>query len=132
VIRFLVRTGLFLGSAAIGLFVAMLVVDGMSITWTSFVVVVVIFAAIQAVLSPFLAQQAERSAPVLTGGVGLASTFLALLITEQVTDGLSISGASSWLFATLIVWLATMIAALLLPWVLVKAGINRVRDARAR
>ena len=49
-IRFLVRTGLFLGSAAIGLFVAMLVVDGMSITWTSFVVVVVIFAAIQAVL----------------------------------------------------------------------------------
>ena len=130
-IRFLIRAGIFLGSAAIGLFVAKLVVNGMTITRASFLFVVVIFAVIQSVIAPFLSQQAQRGAPVLTGAVGLASTFIALLVTDAISDGLTITGVSSWLLATLIVWLATMLATLLLPWILVRAGVQRVRAERS-
>lgn len=130
-IRFLVRAGIFLGSAAVGLLVASLLVDQMSISATSFLIVVVIFAALQSVLAPFLAKTTARSAPALLGAAGLLSTFLALLITTVVSDGLSISGASSWLIASLIVWLVTMLATLLLPWLLVKAGVQQARQRRA-
>lgn len=130
-IRFLVRAGIFLGSAAVGLLVASLLVDQMSISAASFLVVVVIFAALQSVLAPFLAKTTARNAPALLGAVGLLSTFLALLITTVVSDGLSISGASSWLVASLIVWLVTMLATLLLPWLLVKAGVQQARQRRA-
>lgn len=130
-IRFLVRAGIFLGSAAVGLLVASLLVDQMSISAASFLFVVVIFAALQSVLAPFLAKTTARNAPALLGAVGLLSTFLALLITTVVSDGLSISGASSWLVASLIVWLLTMLATLLLPWLLVKAGVQQARQRRA-
>jgi uncharacterized membrane protein YvlD (DUF360 family) len=130
-IRFLVRAGIFLGSAAVGLLVASLLVDQMSISATSFLIVVVIFAALQSVLAPFLAKTTARNAPALLGAAGLLSTFLALLITTVVSDGLSISGASSWLVASLIVWLVTMLATLLLPWLLVKAGVQQARQRRA-
>ncbi len=130
-IRFLVRAGIFLGSAAVGLLVASLLVDQMSISATSFLIVVVIFAALQSVLAPFLAKTTARNAPALLGAAGLLSTFLALMITTVVSDGLSISGASSWLVASLIVWLVTMLATLLLPWLLVKAGVERARQRRA-
>lgn len=130
-IRFLVRAGIFLGSAAVGLLVASLLVDQMYISATSFLIVVVIFAALQSVLAPFLAKTTARNAPALLGAAGLLSTFLALLITTVVSDGLSISGASSWLVASLIVWLVTMLATLLLPWLLVKAGVQQARQRRA-
>ena len=130
-IRFLVRAGIFLGSAAVGLLVASLLVDQMSISAASFLFVVVIFAALQSVLAPFLAKTTVRNAPALLGAAGLLSTFLALLITTVVSDGLSISGASSWLVASLIVWLVTMLATLLLPWLLVKAGVQQARQRRA-
>ncbi len=130
VIRFLVRAGIFLGSAALGLLVASLLVHGMSISWSSFLIVVVIFAVLQSLLAPFLVKSTSRNAPALLGAVGLLSTFLALAVTAAVSDGLSISGLSSWLLASLIVWLVTMLATLLLPFLLVKAGVQQARARR--
>ena len=115
VIRFLLSAAVFLGSAAIGLLVADLVLDDMSVDGTSFVIVVVVFAALQAVLQPFIAKMARQYAPPLLGGIGLVTTFVALVITALVSDGLQISGVDTWIFASLIVWIATMIATLLLP-----------------
>lgn len=130
VIRFLLRSLVFLASAAIGLLVAKYALDGMTIDWSSFVIVVVIFAVLQSVLAPFLAKTAARNAPALLGGIGLVTTFVSLAITAAVTDGLTIDGASTWLFATLIVWLVTMLATLLLPIILVKAGVEQLRENR--
>ena len=127
-VRFLIRTAVFFLAAAIGLLVASLVVSGMSIDVTSFIVVVLIFAIIQALLAPLFTNISERNAPALTGGVGLITTFLALLITDVISDGLSIDGVSSWVFATLIVWITTMIAAFILPFFLVKKAVDERRD----
>ena len=129
-IRFLIRTAVFLVSTAIGLVVAMLVLDDMSIDATAFVVVVVIVAVLQAVLAPFLAKSTARNAPALLGGVGLISTFIALVVANVAVDGLTITGVSTWVLATLIVWIVTMIASFLLPVILVKLGVEKARDRR--
>ena len=129
-IRFLIRTAVFLVSTAIGLVVAMLVLDDMSIDATAFIVVVVIVAVLQAVLAPFLAKSTARNAPALLGGVGLISTFIALVVDNVAVDGLTITGVSTWVLATLIVWIVTMIASFLLPVILVKLGVEKARDRR--
>jgi len=62
VIRLLLRTAVFLGSAAIGLLVAAWLVPGVSVRPAGFIVAVVIFAAAQAILSPFFLKMASRYA----------------------------------------------------------------------
>lgn len=130
-IRFLVRAAIFLVSAAIGLLVAAGVVDGVDVTTSGFLVAVVLFAVIQSVLSPFIAKVAARNAAALLGGVGLLSTFVALWLTTLIGDSLTIDGGvTTWLTATVIVWLATALATLLLPLVLVRAGLEAARERR--
>lgn len=87
--------------------------------------VVLIFAVLQVVLTPFLIKVTHRNAPALLSGVGLLSTFLALLITTVLSSGMSISGLDTWLFATLVVWIVTMLATFLLPMLLVKKAVRR-------
>lgn len=130
-IRLLVRAAIFIGSAAIGLLVADAVLDDMSVSWTSLVIVAAIFAAIQSVIAPFLVKVTARNMPALVGGVGLFSVLIALMVTSWINDGLQISGAGTWLLAGLIVWLVTMIATLLLPVILVKLGVEAARDRRS-
>ncbi|ROS26038.1 phage holin family protein [Cellulomonas sp. PhB150] len=126
-VAFLIRALIFLLSAALGLWVASLVLDDFDLDWSGLLVAVVIFAVLQSVLAPWILRMARRYAGALTGAVGLISTFIALLITTLVSDGLSITGASTWLFGTLIVWLVTMLGALLLPLVLVRKGVEASR-----
>ncbi len=129
-IRFLVRAAIFLVSTAIGLLVAKLVLDDMSIDATAFLVVVVIVAVLQAVIAPFITKTTARNAPALLGAAGLISTFIALVIANVVVEGLTITGLTTWILATLIVWLVTMIAAFLLPLILVKLGLEQARQRR--
>ncbi|WP_107768371.1 phage holin family protein [Nocardioides terrigena] len=128
-IRFLVRTAIFIVSAAVGLLVTAAVVDGFEVTASGFLTAVLIFAVIQSVLSPFIAKVTARNAAAFLGGVGLLSTFVALWLTTVIGDALTIEGgATTWLAATVIVWLATALATLLLPIILVKTGVEAARD----
>lgn len=130
-IRFLVRTVIYLVAAAVGLLVAAAVLSDFSLSASGFIVTVVIFAVLSGVLGPFIARTAHNNAPALMGGIGLVTTFVALVITELVTDGLSINGATTWILATLIVWLASLLATLIIPFVLVKAGVEAARERRS-
>ncbi|WP_244929915.1 hypothetical protein [Nocardioides sp. W7] len=128
-IRLLLRTIVFLASAAIGLVVASLVLDEVTVTTEGFLLVVVIFAVIQTVISPFLARVAAKNATALLGGVGLLATFVALLVVTVWGDAVTIEGGvATWIAATVIVWLATALATLLLP-VLLVVGRRKRRDA---
>lgn len=129
-IRMLVRALVLLIAAAIGLLVAKAVVEDMVISWASFALVVGMFTVFQSVLAPFIAKVAARNAPALLGGVGLLSTFVALLLTSVLTDGLTISGVVAWVLSSLIVWLVTMLATFLLPVILVKAGLSHAAERR--
>lgn len=127
-IRFLVRAVVFIVSAAVGLLVASAVVDGVSVGASGLIATVVVFAVIQSVLGPFIAKVTARNAPAFLGGVGLISTFVALLAATALTDSLTITGgAVTWLAATVVVWLATALATLALPILLVWFGIESAR-----
>ena len=128
-IRFLVRAVVFLVSAAVGLLVAAAVVDGVSVGASGLVAAVVVFAVLQSVLAPFFAKVAARNAPAFLGGIGLVSTFVALLAASTITDSLSITGgAVTWLAATVVVWLATAVATLALPVLLAWVGLESRRS----
>ena len=119
-IRLLLRTVLALLGNALGLWVASLVLDDMSISGAAFVIAVVIFTVLTVVLQPLITKIAVQNAPALQGSSALVTTFLGLLITELVSDGLTIDGALTWVLATVIVWLGALLAGVLLPMFLFK------------
>jgi hypothetical protein len=130
-IRFLIRVAVYVVAAAIGLIVAGLLLNGLSVSASSFFEVVLIFAIIQALLTQVFSRTTERHAPVLSAGVGLFSALVSLFVTSLISDGLSVSGASTWIMAAVIIWLVSMIAAFVLPFLLVKAGVEHARERRA-
>lgn len=127
-IRLLIRAVVYLVSAAIGLIVASAVLDDFHLHAGGFIVALVIFALAQLILGPFIARVVRNNAEALLGGVGLVSTFVALLIASLIGDGLEINGVAAWIAGTVIVWLVTAIATMVVPFLLVKAGVKHVRD----
>ncbi len=117
-IRLLVRTGILLAANAVGLLVANAVLDKMDLNASGFIIALVIFTVAVALLTPFLASTLRRnqSASAALGGVALIATLAALIITDLVSDGLSISGFGTWLAAAVIVWAASLLAAFILPY----------------
>ena len=116
-VRFLLRIAVFLAASAIGLLVAAWLVPGVSVSVSGFVTAVVIFTVAQSVLSPLFQKLASHYAAALLGGIGLVSTLAALILASVLTTGLSIAGTGSWVAATVLVWLVTAVATLLLPLV---------------
>ena len=129
-IRFLIRVAVYLVAAAIGLIVAGLLFDGLSVSVGGFLEVVVIFAIVQAVLVQVFGRTTDRKAPALSAGVGLFSALVALIITALVSDSLSVSGLGTWIGAAVIIWLVSMIATFLLPILLVRMGVEHARERR--
>lgn len=127
-IRFLLRTVLALLGNALGLWIASLILDDMSISGTAFIVAVIIFTVLTVVLQPLITKTAMQNAPALQGSSALITTLLALVITDLVSDGLSISGLVTWVLATIIIWLVTMLAAVLLPMFLFKELLEDRKD----
>lgn len=129
-VRMLVRGIVFLGSAAIGLLVASLLLDDVKIQLSGFTTVVVVYAVIQMIVSPFVLKMAMRHASAFMGGTGLVATCIALLIASAWGDALEISGLTTWVAATVVVWLVTAVATLALPPILVKMGLQSARARR--
>ena len=131
---FLLRAAIFLASAALGLIVADLILEGFSIQWSSplgFILAIVIFAVLQSVLAPWLARVAQRNAPAFLGGIGIVSTFVALVVVVLIPGaGLTIGAPWwTWIAAPVIVWIVTALATWLLPAFFVK---KKVADSRER
>jgi uncharacterized membrane protein YvlD (DUF360 family) len=120
----LLRSIVFLGSSAIGLLIAAWLIDGVTVSVTGFIVAVVVFSVAQALLAPFIAKMAKRYASAFLGGIGLVSTLVALLLASLFSNGLRISGLGAWIGATVVVWLVSALATLLLPMLLIKKKID--------
>src|SRR6185436_17097016 len=118
--RFLAQTSLSLLANALALVVASILLTGFTIKGLAFVVAVCIFTASTVILEPLITKIARQNAPYLLGGIALVTTFVGLMVTTLVTDGLSITGVRTWLIATLVIWLATIVASLVLPRFLFK------------
>jgi uncharacterized membrane protein YvlD (DUF360 family) len=86
----------------------------------------VIFVVLTAVLEPLIEKIGDEHLSIIAAASSLITTFLALLITELVSDGLTIDGLDTWVFATLIIWVCTALA----TWILLRMFIKNVRDNR--
>jgi putative membrane protein len=128
VIRLLISAALRLGANALGLLVADAILDDMSIEWKGFIVAVLIFTGVQVLIEPLMMKIALTSAPVLRGSVALVAVLIGLIVTDVFFDGVSISGFTTWALATVIVWLAAMLAAFILPLIFLR---NQREDRKA-
>jgi hypothetical protein len=128
VFSFLIRAAIFLVSAFVGLVAADLILPGFFLHWSDWwgiVLAVVIFAVLQSVLAPWLLKVTRRHAEALIGGIGLISTFIALLIAVVIpAAGIGIDGPVAWIVGTLVVWLVTALASWLLPPLFIKKRVN--------
>lgn len=131
-ITFFIRAAMFVVSAALGLIAADLILPGFHIDgsdWWGFVLAVVIFAVIQSVLAPWVFKMTRRHAPALLGGIGIISTFVAIVIVVLIPRaGLTISEPMAWFLAPVIVWIVTALATWLLPPLFIK---KKVAERRA-
>jgi len=124
----LARACLHLIANAVGLIVATLVLPGFSIDAVSLITVTVIFTLVEVVAGPLLMSISLKEVPSLMGGIALVTTFVGLLITDFATDGLNIDGIGTWVMASLIVWLCSLLAGIVLPLFLFK----KTLEARKR
>jgi putative membrane protein len=130
-IRLLVSALVHLAANTVGLLVAASVLDGMSISGTAFIIAVGIFTVVQVVAGPMIRQAAVRHAEALLGSTALIVTFVGLLVTSLISDGLRIDGASTWVLATVIVWVGALLASVVLPLLFVKKAVEERRSAPA-
>jgi len=111
-----VKAGLvFLAANGVGLLVAILLLDGFNATFLGFVVAVLIFSVVQAILRPLIERLSKERLPQIMGGIALVTIFLGLWITGLLVGGLTIGGLSNWFAATLLIWLGSLGAFILLP-----------------
>lgn len=115
VVRFLISTSTYLIANAVGLLAAVVLLTGFTIDPLSFVIAVVLFSMVQTVLGPLVTKLSIKSFPQLMGGIALVTIFLGLFVTDMIMSGMAIGGIANWLAATLLVWLGSLIAAVLLP-----------------
>ena len=119
-IRMLINLGLSLLANAVGLIVAAAVLDDMALGASGFVIAVLIFTGVLVLVRPMITKLAIKHANALGGSSALLATVVALVVTTIVSDSLSIRGALTWVLATVLVWAASLIGGLLLPWLLLR------------
>lgn len=127
--RFLATSVLTLLGNALGLILASLLLGGFDIHPVGFIVSVLFFTGVEILFEPFVIKMALRYLPALRGGIALVTTFVGLLLTATFTDGLSISGLSTWIMAPLVIWISVLLAGILLPMVIFKKTLAAVKNA---
>ena len=130
--RMLMSTLMYLTANAVGLLLAVILLPGFKAGAIAFVVAVLIFSLVQGLSRPIITRLSEKRVPQLMGGVALITILVGLIITSLVVSGMEIGGISNLLAATLLVWLGSLVAEILLPTYVFK-GLRdlEVREAEA-
>jgi putative membrane protein len=132
VIRLMITAVLMVIGDAVGLIIAAAILDDMSLDWSGFLIAVLLFTGVDFVAQPLIIKIGLQHARPLVGSSSLVATFIALVVTTIVTDGLQITGAMTWVLATVIAWAGAMVAGLVLPVLFLKGALVRRKGAPAR
>jgi hypothetical protein len=107
----------------IGIVVSVAVLSGFSATSKAIVVSTLLFWVVHIVVNFIALRILIRQPSVATAGLlALASTVIALIVVNIFVSGLSIHGASTYVIATLIIWIATALSDFL--------GRRKIRERR--
>ena len=108
----------------IGIVVAVATLGGFSATSKAIVVSTLLFWIVNLVVNFIALRILIRQPSVAAAGLlTLASTIVSLVIVEIVVSGLKIHGASTYLIATVIIWITTALADMI--------GRRKIRARRA-
>ncbi|MCC5976302.1 MAG: hypothetical protein JJT81_19960 [Rubellimicrobium sp.] len=117
--RLLISTTATIVANAVGLLLAAALLQDFRIDALSFVVVLLVFTGVMILTGPLVTKIAISSMPQIRGSIALVTAFIGLKVTEWLMPGFTIGEASNWLSnwlaATLLVWLGSLIAEILLP-----------------
>jgi hypothetical protein len=114
-IRLLLSTAASILANAVGLALAAFLLPGFSIDTLSFGVVLLAFSGVMLLTGPLVFKIALSYMPQLRGSIALVTVFFGLKVTEWVMPGFDMGGLANWLAATLLVWLGSLIAEMLIP-----------------
>lgn len=128
-VRLLAQLAIGIMANAIGLLLASVLLDDFTIDASSFVLAVLVFSAATVVLGPLVLKIALTNASFLVGGIALVTTLIGLIITTVFTDGLQISGLATWVAATVIIWIFSVVANLVLPLMIFKNTLKKSNEA---
>jgi len=106
--RFLISWLLGLGANAIALILAALIFPGFTLSLDGFIIALIVFALLSALLPWLVLKFLARHAGSLIALSGLVGTFIALLVTSTISSGLDIDGVWTWVGATLLIWIISM------------------------
>jgi hypothetical protein len=132
-VRWAIRIGMGLAGAAAGLLVSAAVLSDLSISATALIEATVVFWLVHLAVQ-FLALRVLIRQPsvALAGLLAVASTTVALVIVTVVVPGLRVHGASTYLFATLIIWLTTAVADFIGQRMIRERRLDRREERRSR
>lgn len=119
-IRFLLSTAATVIANAVGLLLAMAILPGFTIDAASFIVVLLVFTGVMILTGPLVFKVALTSLPQIRGSISLVAVFLGLKVTEWLMPGFDMGGLANWLAATLLVWLGSLVAEILIPILIFK------------
>lgn len=119
-VRLLIRIAVSLASATLGLLLSTWLLKDFQVHAGGFVMAVVVLTIAQSILAPIVTGLTKRFAAAMLGGVGILSTLLALLLANLVPNGITVTSATTWVLAALIVWACTALGAWLLVAVFLK------------
>ena len=123
----LARLGIRIAASLVGILIGIIVsvalLDSFSATTKAIVVCTLLFWVVNLVVNFVAVRILIRQPSVGTAGLlALASTIVSLIIVNIVVSGLTIHGASTYVFATLIIWIATALADMI--------GRRKIRERR--
>ncbi|WP_269937635.1 phage holin family protein [Arthrobacter sp. HY1533] len=116
----MIGIGVQLGSSAVAIVLAAILLRGFGLNFGGFLTAVVVFTIAQSLLAGLVAKLAGKYAPALAGAASLVSTWLALIVATLPFGGIRIHGFFTWIWAALIIWGVTALCAVLVPKFLLK------------
>jgi hypothetical protein len=110
-VRWGIRLGATLAGIAVGILLSAGLLDDFEVSTSGVVWATLLFWIVHIVVQ-FMALRILIREPsiALAGLLALASTILALIVVNLIVDGISISGAGTYVIATLIIWACTAVA----------------------
>jgi hypothetical protein len=122
-VRWGIRIAASLVGIAVGIAVSVALLDDFAATTAGIVEATIVFWIVHIIVNFFAVKVLIRQPSVAMAGLlALASTIVSLIIVNLIVSDISISGATTYILATLIIWITTAVADLL--------GGRMIRDRR--
>ena len=123
--RWGIRLGTSLVGIAAGLVLAWLALGGVHMSITALVEATLVFWGVHIIVS-FMALRVLIRQPsvALAGLLAIASTIVSLIIVSLIVPGLSVHGMTTYVYATLLIWVTTALGDMV--------GRRMLRDRRDR